>query len=143
VATDGVKIEGRTLARTYELDADVVGEPMIASLQCDFALCEADYVRLTTRGSKLFDAGVAVLLISLGFGIPIAAKLVSAWWSHTAAEVEGWQYWALAIGLIIALALAAIDRLLPNERRKLLREMKEHFKSHPRQRKVMRRTDEQ
>ena len=33
---DSVKVEGQTIKQTYELVADVVGEPMIASLQCDF-----------------------------------------------------------------------------------------------------------
>lgn len=137
-----VKVEGQTIGQTYELNADIVGEPMIASLQCDFSLCEADYVRLTTRGSRFLDASVAVLLICVGFGISVAAKLASAWWSHTAAKVESWEYWALAIGILVASILAGISRLVPNEKRSLLKEMKAHFESYPRQRKVMRRIDE-
>jgi H+/Cl- antiporter ClcA len=138
---DSVKVEGQTIGQTYELDADIVGEPTIASLQCDFFLCEADYVRLTTRASKFLDASVAVLLISVGFGISVAAKLASAWWSHTAAKVESWEYWALAICILVAGILAVVSRLVPNEKRSLLKQMKEHFESHPRQRKVMRRID--
>lgn len=137
-----VKVEGQTIRQTYELAADIVGEPMIASLQCDFSLCEADYVRLTTRGSRFLDASVAVLLICVGFGISVVAKLASAWWFHTAAKVESWEYWALAISVLVASILAVISRLVPNEKRSLLKEMKAHFESYPRQRKVMRRIDE-
>jgi hypothetical protein len=139
----GVKVEGQTIRQTYELAADIVSEPMIASLQCDFSLCEADYLRLTTRGSRLADASIAVLLLSVGFGISIAAKHASAWWTHTAPKVDGWEYWALAIGIVATVILAVLSRLVPNEKRALLKAMKKHFESHPRQRKVMRRVDEQ
>ena len=49
----------------------------------------------------------------------------------------------MAIGVFIALVLFVIDRLMPNPRRALLKQMKDHFQTHPRERKVVRRPDEQ
>ena len=86
---DGVRVEGQTIGQTYELVADVVGDPTIASLQCDFFVCEADYLRLTTHGSRYYDAAVAVLLVSVGYGVSVVAKLASSAWSDTSVHVEG------------------------------------------------------
>ena len=106
-------------------------------------MCEADYLRLTTHGSRYYDAAVAVLLVSVGYGVSVVAKLASSAWSDTSVHVEGWEYWAVAIGVFIALVLFVIDRLMPNPRRALLKQMKDHFQTHPRERKVVRRPDEQ
>jgi hypothetical protein len=64
-----VKVEGQTLSTTYELADNIVGEPMLGSLQCDYPLCEADYLRLTARGSRLTDTSMMVLLVSVGFPV--------------------------------------------------------------------------
>lgn len=133
-----VKVEGQTLGQTYELDDDIVGEPKIASLQCDFPLCEADFLRLTTRSSKVKDASVAMLFVSVGLAIPVLGKLAAAWWSHTSADVEAWEYWALGISFAFAVTLVIIAHVIRDEKRTLLRNMEQHFESHPRERKVMR-----
>ena len=80
--------------------------------------------------------------MSAGLAIPVVAKQVAAWWTLKPANVEAWEYWALGIGVLAAIVLAVISRIVPDEKRTLLKDMKEHFDSHPRQRKVMRRVNE-
>lgn len=137
-----VRVEGQTIDHTYMLDVDVVGEPMLASLQCDFSLCEADFLRLKGRYSKWLEAAIAVLLLSVGYAISIAAKYINSMLFGGTPTVERWEYFALAIGLAAALILFICARCLPNEKQKLLREMEQHFRKYPRQRRVMRRVDE-
>ena len=141
MSTGSVKVQDQTLSQTYVLDDDFAGEPTIASLQCDFLLCEADYLRLTTRGLELTDASIAFLLLSVGLALPVVAKQAAAMWARAPANVETWEYWALGFGFFVAIVLGIVSRLVPDEKRTLLKEMKEHFKSNPRQRKVMRRAD--
>jgi len=142
MANDNGRIEGRELNQTYELHADIVGEPKIASLQCDFPLCEADYLRLTTGSSRFARARIALLYLSLGYGIPFAAKLVSKWWSDASTNIEPWELWSLVISIVLFFVCALVAISILDEKRILLRTMKEHFERNPRQRAIVRPIDE-
>jgi len=127
----GSVVRGKTIGQTFVLDEDIAVKPKIALLQCPFLLCEADYVRLTQPGSKVTYAAFAILLLSAGWGIPMVAKFMSAWFSRTPVSVQTWEYWGLAIGIVAAAILFIISACVPNEKREVLRDMKEHFRSNP------------
>lgn len=131
------RVEGQSLEKTYEVNEDIVGEPMLGSLKCDYSLCEADFLRLTGGNSLWNQSAIAVFLISVGYALSIAAKFLAAKWSASTVTTEPWEYWALALGFVVALLLYGCSRILPNDRQAVLKDMKEHFEKHPRKRQLM------
>jgi hypothetical protein len=130
----GSVTRGKTIGQTVQLVEDIGVDPMVSSLQCDFPLCEADYVRLTRPRSVVRSAAYTFLLLSAGWGISLVAKLMSTWFSHTVVSVQAWEYCAVVIGMAVAIILFAISAHVPNEKK-----MDLHFKSHPRKTVVTRR----
>lgn len=134
-------VEGQAIEQTYKVDEDVVGEPMLGSLKCDYSLCEADFLRLTGRTSLWQESSVAVFLISVGYALSIAAKFVAAKFNNSTAATEAWEYWALGLGFFLAVVLYACSHFFPNEKSAVLKDMKGHFEKHPRKRQLMRRNN--
>lgn len=131
------RVEGQTLDKTFEVTEDIVGEPMLGSLKCDYSLCEADFLRLTGRNSLWHESSIAVFLISVGYALSIAAKFLAVRLSNSTATTEPWEYWALGLGFLVSLLLYACSQLFPNEKRAVLKDMKGHFEKHPRKRQLM------
>jgi hypothetical protein len=135
-------VRGQALTQTYKLDDRIVGEPLLGSLKPDFPLCEADFIRLTARGPRWRDGAVSMLFISTGYGISIAAKHIAHKLGQSQVGVESWEYWALLIGGGVTAALFLCSCCIPSARGTLLKEIKEHFETHPRKRYLIRKTDE-
>lgn len=131
------RVEGQTLDKTFEVAEDIVGEPMLGSLKCDYSLCEADFLRLTGRTSLWHESSIAVFLISVGYALSIAAKFLAAKLNNSTVITEPWEYWALGLGFLVSVLLYGCSHIFPNEKRAMLKDMQDHFEKHPRKRQLM------
>lgn len=109
----------------------------IGTFQENFQLCEADFLRLTNDGTPLSTWSANILFASIGFGMSILPK----WFSELAEKSEkvSQAEWAtLAAGLAVSLLLFIAGKLMPNEKKKLINSMSEHFRSAPKSRQIVR-----
>lgn len=131
-------VSGQTLTQTYIVDAEIVGEPMLGSLQPDFPLCESDFDWLIEHRSTLREWSIGMLLLSLGYAVSIAAKYLAGLFSQSQSTVDSWELWALSIGLLITVLLFLASLCFPGKRQRIVRRIREHFETYPRQRHVIR-----
>lgn len=131
-------VTGQTLTQTYVVDAEIVGEPMLGSLQADFPLCESDFDWLIEHRSTLREWSIGMLLLSIGYAVSVAAKYLAIQFDRGQSHVESWELWALAIGLLITFVLFVASLILPGKRERIVRRIREHFETHPRQRHIIR-----
>lgn len=118
------------------LSVDIKTEPSISSMQEDFALCEADYLRLKNGKSKGSDVAITFFLASIGFGIAFAAKYVASLFDGKTFLYETWEWVAPAIAATISLVIYLVYLCLPNDHKRVMKAVEEHFKTAPRTRHI-------
>lgn len=141
------RIEDRSLTEPIKLSSAFYGSALTATVQPDFPLCEADYLRLTSSGSSLKDWAANFFLATLGGALIIGGKFLARIKSNISdpnptasgsnATIEEWEFWAVGIGFLIAFFLYLASLKLPSDKSRTLARMKDHFSSNPRQHHVM------
>jgi|GEM_PF-2336187 len=106
----------------------------IGTFQEDFSLCEADFLRLLNEGTKLTSWSLNILFIAIGYGMSIAAKLLSDFIEKTD-SVSDAEIVILAVSFLTSLVLYFVGKLLPNERKNLISKISNHFKTAPKSRR--------
>ncbi|WP_047392377.1 hypothetical protein [Chitinibacter sp. ZOR0017] len=109
----------------------------IGTFQENFQLCEADFLRLKNEGTPLTSWSLNLFFATIGYFLSILPK----WISEIAGKperVSQSEWVVLAIGAFFSLALFIIGKLLPNEKKILLNQISQHFKSAPKCRQFIR-----
>jgi len=75
--------QGKTSTKTIRLDAEVWGQFAAGSFQVNFLLCEADFLRTKNGKPITFRWAHGILLTSVGLGLSVIGKVLSAAWEHT------------------------------------------------------------
>jgi hypothetical protein len=133
--TDGV-YENQVITHTVTTGSLFTGVS-IGTLQEDFQLCEADFLRLKNEGTPLTSWSLNILFAAIGYGLSILPK----WISEIAGKPEkvSQSEWAvLAISLTASLLFFIVGKFIPNEKKDLLNQMSQHFKSAPKTRQLIR-----
>lgn len=109
----------------------------LVSYQEDFALCEADYLRIKNRNSKVFNASLTFFLTTAGYLISILAKLYDIYIvGNKSIDLKTWEITTVVLGFLVSLVLYIIGKFLPNDYRKVMNDIKTHFQNEPRKRIV-------
>ena len=109
----------------------------IGTLQADFLLCEADFLRLKSGSSAFVTWSLNVLFATIGYAMSILPKWISAL-AGKPEEVSQSEWTTFAIGLAISFILLLISKAMPNEKKELLNRISQHFKSAPKSRQLVR-----
>ena len=131
------RVSNQTLTETVVLSEDPLTGAKFGSFQVDFLLCEADYVRLRHGDTWLTRISIGIFTGAIGFGISILPKFISQnSGGKESVSIPEWQAfaWVAAIGGITL----ATSFFLPNEKKKVLSRIANHFKSEPRTRQLLR-----
>lgn len=132
----GRSYENEVITTTLAIDSLLTGAA-IGTLQEDFLLCEADFVRLKNTGTPLTSWSFNFLFASIGYLLSIVPK----WLSQLAGKSDGVsdaEWTVLAIGFLLSGLLYLIGRCFRNERKELLNKMEQHFRAAPKSRQVIR-----
>ncbi|HCM1322170.1 TPA: hypothetical protein N2907_004514 [Vibrio parahaemolyticus] len=130
-------ISNQVRSESLQFSLDVRTEAKINSTQEDFALCEADYLRLRDGKSKGVGVALTFFLTSIGFGISFVSKYVASVVSSGMFTYESWEWIAPLIAGSISLVIYVIYAVIPNEHKKVMKAIESHFKSAPRMRHVV------
>lgn len=138
---DGVIMTDRNFKNAHLTETVVVSgsvsEVVIASLQEDYALNEADYIRLTSEWNSLKGWSVNFFFVTLGYAMSLAPSFFPRNGAIEAMPSNG-EVIVLCTSSAITILFYAIGSFIPNERKTLLKRIGNHFKNAPRSRHVMR-----
>lgn len=129
-------LENQVITQTVVTE-DLFTGLAIGTIQEDFQLCEADFLRLKNDGTPLSTWSTNILFAAIGYGISILPKWISEL-AGKPEKVSQAEWIALAASLAISLVLFLIGRLMPNEKKDLVSRMAQHFKSAPKSRQLIR-----
>ena len=104
---------------------DVLSEASIWSTQKDFPIREVDYVHLKQRQPATLIVSTSFFFAGLGYAYSIIAKLFEE------TTVKNGEWITLAIGMGLALLIFLIGHFLQNPKKKLMKDMEEHFRKAP------------
>lgn len=121
--------ENETITQTVVTENILTGIS-IGTLQADFLLCEADFLRLTGNGSTFASWSLNILFATIGYAMSITPKYISSLTGRQE-NVSQSEWITLGICTAITLVLFGLSKIIPNEKKKLLEKMSQHFKSAP------------
>lgn len=108
----------------------------IGTIQEDFHLNEADFLRLKNESSSFTSWALMLLSGTVGYAISIFPK----WLSELAGKPEkvtASEWAALFIAIAITIILYFIGKCMPSDRSKLIEKMTQHFKDAPKSRQII------
>jgi hypothetical protein len=124
------QIENQRLDKTIHLELEVKTEPKISSMQEDFLLCEADFVRLKNGKSKASIIAISFFLASIGFGVSFIAKYLASFLDANSFSFETWEWVAPVISSVISLVIYLVCLAIPNDHTKVRKQLKNISKYH-------------
>lgn len=129
------RVENQQITETIPVHGLLSGAN-IGTWQADYPLTAIDFEHIKNGKPVTFNWANSILLATVGFGLNLIGK--------GASQVVGMQQpiyvgeWiALGFGVVVAIVLYGIGLALPNERKRIMREIQDHFKNSPKQRQVV------
>lgn len=129
------RVENQQITETIQVHGLLSGAN-IGTWQADYPLTAIDFEHIKNGKPVTFNWANSILLATVGFGLNLIGK--------GASQVVGMQQpiyvgeWiALGVGVVVAIVLYGIGLVLPNERKRVMREIQNHFKNSPKQRQVV------
>lgn len=130
------KYEGEVITETV-VASDMLSGMTIGTLQEDFSLSEADFLRLKNESSSVSGWALNISFAVIGWAISILPKWISEF-SGNQEQVSKSEWIVLVIGVVIVLGLKGIAGFIPNEKTQLMKRMEKHFKEAPKSRQIFR-----
>lgn len=129
------RIENQQISETIPVHGLISGAS-IGTWQADYPLTALDFEHIKNGKPVTFNWANSILLATVGFSFNVLGKGAT-----TLAGVEQQIYigeWiALGAGVAISTVLYLVGLALPNDRKRVMKEIKEHFNTAPKQRQVV------
>lgn len=125
------RIENQTITETIPIQGFWSGAS-IGTWQEDYPLTALDFERLIYGKPQTFTWASGVFIATLGFGLNLLGKGMSGITGAQQQILLG-EWIALAFGFLISVVLYFIGLALPNERKKVVKKIQQHFEDSPKQ----------
>ena len=122
-------IENQQISQTVFVPGILSGASA-GTWQADYPLTGRDYEQLKNGKPLTFIWANSILLTSFGIGLNLFGKFISQKTDPTVTIYKG-EWIALAIGIFISVILYIVGLCFPNDRKKLMKKLKEHFDNSP------------
>ena len=126
------------LTQTYEA-TDILSDTSIGTWQEDYPLTAIDFDRIKSGKPVTFIWAHSIILTTVGFGLNLVAKGISTW-ANVPQTISIGEWAALGIGIIVSIILYVVGRLLPNNRKIVMKNIETHFEKAPKRRQAYRET---
>lgn len=133
-------IENQQLSQTVIVPGLLSGAS-VGTWQADYPLTGRDYEHLKNGKPVTFNWANSILLTSFGVGLTLFGKYLSKLTDPAVTIYKG-EWIALAVGVIISAILYLIGFFLPNDRKKLMKKLKNHFDKSPKKRQLLQEGDQ-
>jgi hypothetical protein len=115
---------------------DLLTGTSVGTWQEDYPLREVDFVHIKNGKPITYIWANSILLTSFGFGLNLLAKSFPQTDSNITPVTKG-EWIAFGCGIAISVILYIIGCMLPNERKKVMNDIEDHFKNAPKSRQAM------
>jgi len=123
-------VHGRNITET-QLVPDLLTGTDIGTWQAEYLLREVEFERIKYGKPITFNWAVSIALTTFGFGLNLLAKGFS-----DVASISKGEWVALGAGIVLFVALYIIGLCLPNNHKKVMKKIEEHFKEAPTKRQA-------
>ena len=124
------RVEGRTFHQPVDLPEPRT-TPSHGLFQPYYALSEAKFLRLTRPASVVTSIGAGIAAFGISTGLPLLADAWLAQRSNTQANVDFSKVLVAVIASLLGLAIAGIGLLTSKDRRRVIKEIEQHFEENP------------
>ncbi|NOU26054.1 MAG: hypothetical protein HOO90_11035 [Methylotenera sp.] len=114
----------------------LLSDANIGTWQADYPLTALDFEHIKKGKSLTFNWANSLLLTTIGFGLNLLAKGASQI-AGIDQKIYIGEWIALALGFVLTLILYLIGLRLPNDRKKVMNNIEEHFNKSPKKRQVV------
>lgn len=125
------RYKGKVITKTVMVSNMLTGTS-VGTWQEDYPLREVDFVHIKNGKPITYIWANSILLATFGFGLNLLAK----WYSQTDKITKG-EWIAFDFGVGISVILYIIGVCLPNERKKVMNDIENHFKNAPKSRQAV------
>jgi len=115
---------------------DLLSGASVGTWQADYPLTGRDYEHIKNGKPVTFNWANSLLLTTIGLGLNVLGKFLSKQAGVTITIYIG-EWIALAIGLTLSAILYLIGLALPNDRKAIMKKLKDHFDNSPKKRQMM------
>ena len=119
---------GQTFNQPVMVNGSVLTNPQITIPRQPYLLERYDFDKLITGESLFLNLANILLGAVIGLFINMLAKLIGSKIDQTI-TFENWEIYAFAISLVLMIICHIIHSLVPNERRRIIKIVKEHFQN--------------
>ena len=127
--------KGKVITQTV-IAKDLLTDTSVGTWQEDYPLREVDFVHIKIGKPTTYIWANSILLTTFGFGLNLLAK----WYSQTDSnmpKITNGEWIAFGCGVFISASLYFIGLKLPNERKKVMNDIENHFKNAPKSRQAV------
>lgn len=134
--------KNKVLNQTFEA-MDILSNVSVGTWQEDYLLTELEFERIKSDKSITFLWAHRIFLSTIGFGIIIAAKGISTW-VNVPERISIVEWAALGIGVVVSIFIYIVgyivDYFLPNNRKRVMKNIERHFDAAIKRRIAYRKT---
>jgi hypothetical protein len=129
------RIENQQISETIPVHGLLSGAS-IGTWQADYPLTAIDFEHITNGKPVTFNWANSILLATVGFGFNILGKGASTL-AGIPQHIYIGEWIALGAGVLVSIVLYLVGLALPNDRKRVMKEIKDHFNNAPRHRQVV------
>ncbi len=123
-------VQGKEITETQFFPNLLTGAD-IGTWQAEYLLREVEFERIKNGKPITFILAVSIALTTLGLGLNLLGK---GYTDITSISKGEWV--ALGIGIALSVVMYCIGLCFPNDRKKVMKKIEEHFKEAPTKRQV-------
>jgi hypothetical protein len=129
------RIENQQISQTIPVHGLLSGAS-IGTWQADYPLTAIDFEYIKNGKPITFNWANSIFLATVGFGFNILGKGASTL-AGIPQQIYIGEWITLGAGVFISIILYAFGLALPNDRKRVMKEIKEHFNNAPKHRQVV------
>jgi len=117
---------GRTFNKTVYINGEIATAPQITIAREPYLLERFDFEKIKNSAGYLNGIAHTLLGASIGLFINMIAKLIGSKIDKSI-KFDNWEIYAFLITLILMGIFFSIDYFVPNERKKIIKKIFNHF----------------
>lgn len=116
---------------------DMLSGISFATTQPDYPLSAADYMQLKNGWVSVYGWALNVGFATFGYALSIFPKVFSGFLGGNEVVNKG-EWITLGVGVVLMLGLCLLGFVLPNDKKNIMKAIKDHFKTAPKTRQAVR-----
>ncbi len=129
------RIENQQITETIPVHGLLSGAS-VGTWQADFPLTALNFEHIKNGKPVTFNWANSILLAAVGFGLNLLGKGASQL-AGVQQQIYIGEWIAFGSAIIVSIILYLIGLALPNDRKKIMKEIETHFRSAPKKRQVV------